>query len=205
MRHAALGISMLLHPLFMPVYTLALALRLDLHLSFFLPPQLVWITLGMVFVMTALFPLTSALMLVRGGMVSDLQMRDRRERILPYLMTLFYYALTYWLLRRIEQHAALHAMLFGAMLVLGATTVITFRWKISAHMAGIGGLVGALSALYVLHGTFHIAVLAALVAIAGLLGTARLVDGEHTAAQVHAGALLGGVVMFLCVAASLAP
>ncbi len=202
MRVAARWISILLHPLFMPVYTLVLAFRLDFNLSFFLPPVVLWVTLGMVFVMTVLFPLTSVLMLLRGGLVETLEMRTRKERIAPYVMTLFYYSLAYWLLRKTEHHGATYAMLFGAILAVGLTTVITLRWKISAHMVGIGGLLGALTGLFLLHGTFNIQVLAIVIVIVGVLGTARLVDSDHDPAQVHIGALLGFLVMFLCVSSS---
>ncbi len=205
MRRTARWISIVLHPLFMPTYTLLLAFRLDFHLSFFLPPSVVGITLAMVFIMTALFPLASAVMLVRGGMVRDLRMEQRHERILPFLVALFYYALTYWLLRRVEQHAVAYALLFGAVLVLAAITLVSLRWKISVHMAGMGGLIGALAALLLLHGTFHVGVLALLVVLAGILGSARLVDGEHTPAQIYGGAVLGAGVMFLCVVATWAP
>lgn len=199
MRIAARWMSILLHPLFMPVYTLVIAFRLDFNLSFFLPAVVLWVTLGMVFVMTVLFPLTSVLMLLRGGIVETLEMRRPQERIAPYVMTLFYYTLAYWLLRKTEQHEATYAMLFGAIAAVGLTTLITLRWKISAHMVGIGGLLGALAGLFLLHGTFGIEVLAIGVVIAGALGTARLVDSDHDPAQVYCGALLGFVVMFLCV------
>lgn len=202
MRIAARWISVLLHPLFMPVYTLVLAFRLDFNLSFFLPAIVLWVTLGMIFVMTVLFPLTSVLMLLRGGFVETLQMRTRQERIAPYVMTLFYYVLAYWLLRKTEHHEATYSMFFGAIVAVGLTTLITLRWKISAHMVGIGGLLGALTGLFLLHGTFNIDVLAIAIVVAGVLGTARLVDGDHDAAQIHAGTLLGFVVMFLCVSSS---
>ena len=195
-------ISVLLHPLFMPLYSLLLAFNLDFRLSFFLSPAMLWITYGMIFVMTVLFPLSSMLMLMRGGMVSGILMPTARERIGPFVMAIVYYALTYWLLRRTSHHEATYAMLFGATLTLVATTLITLRWKISAHMVGIGGLLGALSALLLLHGSVGPFTLATAVLAAGLLGTARLLDGDHSPAQVYSGIVLGYVIVFLCVTRS---
>jgi hypothetical protein len=69
MRLVARWVSIALHPLFMPLYTLLLAFALDFHLSFFLAPRLLmlpWVgevvvrdqhlLFGLVFVMTVLFP-----------------------------------------------------------------------------------------------------------------------------------------------------
>jgi hypothetical protein len=83
LQGAARWISILLHPLFMPFYTLVLAFQLDFRLSFFLQPIMLWITYGMIFVMTVLFPISSALMLVRGGLVSRITMPQARERVGP--------------------------------------------------------------------------------------------------------------------------
>jgi hypothetical protein len=43
-------------------------------------------------------------------------------------------------LRRTLHHEATYAMFFGAIAALFITLLITLRWKISAHMVGIGGL-----------------------------------------------------------------
>jgi hypothetical protein len=118
-------------------------------------------------------------------------MTTRRERIPTYLLSLFYYGMTYWLLRRTDQHESVFAMFTGAMLVLVVVTAITFRWKISVHMAGIGGLVGALTGLFALHGSFSIGVIAAAIIATGLLGSARLADSDHSPAQLGAGRLPG--------------
>jgi hypothetical protein len=216
MRLVARWISIALHPLFMPLYTLLLAFALDFHLPFFMAPRLLvlpWfgevivrdqhLLFGLVFVMTVLFPLTSAVFLQRGGLVNDLMMTTRRERIPTYLLSLFYYGMTYWLLRRTDQHESVFAMFTGAMLVLVLVTAITFRWRISIHMAGIGGLVGALTGLFALHGSFSISVIAAVIIVAGLLGSARMADSDHTPAQLGAGAGLGFGIVFLCVFGSL--
>lgn len=202
LRRAARWTGILLHPLFMPFYTLATVLRIDFRLSFFLQPPMLSITHWMVFVMTVVFPLASLLMLKRGGLVSGIDLPTARERIGPYTMTLFYYALTYWLLRRTMHHEATYAMFFGAILALLATTLITRRWKISAHMVGIGGLLGALGGLLLLHGSVGPFLLSAVIIAAGLLGTARLLDGDHTPAQIYAGATLGFACVFLCVVRS---
>ena len=191
MTRAARILSYALHPLFMPLLTLWLALQLDLHLSYFLPAELRWLMLGMVALMTIAFPLTSTLLLMRAGLVSSLYMHKRRERIAPYSMTLLYYGMSVYLLSKSALHPAGLAMLIGAFIALGLTTLVTLRWKISAHMVGIGGSLGALLALNTLHSLDLLFPIAALTLLAGALGTARLLVSDHTPAQVYCGFLLG--------------
>ena len=199
---AARWLSMVLHPLFMPLLSLVLAFQLDFRLSFFIPPTMRWITYGMVFVMTVLFPLTSTLMLIRGGMVSSLRMPERRERIGPFIMAILYFSLAYWLLKRNTHHEATYALFTGGLLALAATTVITFFWKVSVHMVGIGGLLGMLSALAWLHDSVPLWALSIAIVLCGALGRARLVDGGHTPGQVGAGMALGYSSVLACMAGS---
>ena len=204
MKQAAHALSVLLHPLFMPLISLWLVMRVDPHLAFFLPEQARWMVLLMVAVMTVAFPLTSTLLLMRAGIVGDLRMPGRRERLAPFVMTLIYQAMAYYLLRQSPLHPAVLALFTGAMVALALTTLITPYWKISVHMVGGGGLVGALWGLSHLHGLDLLPVLALAVALAGALGTARLLSSDHDQLQVHAGFALGFVCTYGCVSFGLA-
>ena len=184
-------LSIILHPLLMPTFVFWLALRMDPHLAYFMGDEQRWITIGMVALMTIGFPITSVLLLLRAGMLTDLTMPTRQERIAPYAMTLAYYGMAWYLLGRSPLHPAAVALATGAFLALLAATVITLRWKISAHMVGVGGALGAMVGLQLAHGVSLFVPIAALIVTAGALGTVRLIDGDHTPAQVYAGALVG--------------
>lgn len=184
-------LSIALHPLFMPVYTLAFVLWADPY--FYMEPRSRLVLLAMVVLMTVAFPITSVLLLIRSGMVSGLRMPGRRERIAPYLMTLVYYGMTGFLLARTALHPALISLMMGAALALLITTLITLWWKISAHMVGVGGMVGALFALGQLHGLSFAGPFMLVLIMAGALGTSRLLVSDHTPTQVYAGFLVGGL------------
>jgi hypothetical protein len=62
--------------------------------------------------------------------------------------------------------------------------------------------VGALGGLLLIHGAVGPFALATAILAGGLLGTARLVDSDHSPAQVYSGAVLGFAVVFLCVTRS---
>jgi hypothetical protein len=184
-------LSYLLHPLLMPTVSLWLGLRLDPHLGYFIAPEDRWKVLLMVALMTIAFPLTSALLLLRAGLISSLEMPGRRERIAPYALSLMYYGMTAYLLARTPLHPMAQGLFTGAALALLLTTLITMRWKISAHMVGIGGCLGALVALNQAHALGALLPIGAVIVAAGALGTSRLLTSDHTAGQVYAGAALG--------------
>lgn len=192
-------LSYLLHPLLMPVLSLWLALELDLHLGYFLPEQSRWALLGMMALMTIGFPLTSAMLLRRAGVIGSLEMPLRSERLAPYALTLVYYGMTLYLLLRMRLHPLAIALFGGATLALLLTLAITLRWKISAHMVGIGGCLGAAVGLNQLHDLGAFAPICALIVLAGALGTARLLASDHTPGQVYAGAALGFGSVFAAV------
>ena len=187
-------VSILLHPVFMPVYALGLMVLVDPRMAWALRPDLRPSALGMVAALTIVFPLISALLLVRAGLVSGLEMPRAGERIAPYTVTLFYYGITWYLLRKLPLHPAVAQFMVGAGIALLITLLVTPRWKISAHMVGAGGVLGALVALGWLGVPHFFPIVAAALILCGLLGTARLVASDHTAGQVYAGAALG----FLC-------
>lgn len=193
MRSAARFLSVLLHPVFMPLFTMALAMRVDPSLAFLVPPGSQRVMLAMLAVMTIAFPVTSTFLLIRAGVVRDWHMHSRQERIAPYIMTLIHFALAYYLFRQSPVHPLLISILFGTLIATAFTLVATFVWKISAHMVGVGGLVGSLTALSTLQGIPLLPLIAPIILIGGLLGTARLLTSDHTQGQIIIGALLGWV------------
>ena len=196
MRIFAKVLSVVLHPLFMPLYTVWLALEVDPHLAYFLKSDGRWLMLAMLALMTVAFPITSALLLQRSGLVDSLEMHTRQERIAPYVMTLIYYAMALYLMSRTPLHPAVLALFIGAWSALALTTLITLRWKISAHMVGIGGAIGGLFAIATIHAIPLLPLLAGLIVLAGLLGTARLLTSDHSQGQVLAGAVLGALCTY---------
>lgn len=197
MRKAAHVLSLVLHPVWMPTLVLILAFAIDPHLTFTFSPQGQWILVGMVFVMTALFPASSIMMLWRSGLVEQLSMPRRSERVVPFLLTLVYFCMAYYLLRRTPSSTATLALFSGIIMTMAAVVVLTLRWKVSIHMAGIGGLIGMLLGLMVIHGA-QAWFLPLVFVVAGALGTARLLVSDHTPAQIYVGTAIGLVSVFTC-------
>ncbi len=197
MRKAAHTLSLLLHPVWMPTLALIIAFAIDPHLTFAFSYKGQWVIIGMIFIMTALFPVSSMFMLWRSGVVSELTMPRRSERIVPYILTLIYFCMAYYLLRRTPNHPLTLALFSGIILALAADLLITLRWKVSIHMTGIGGMVGLVLGLMVVHGA-RAWFLPVLFILVGALGTARLLVSDHTPAQIYLGAAIGVAGPFCC-------
>ncbi len=198
MRPLANLLSVLLHPLWMPTITIWWCFRLDPYMSYGYSKDLLLLLFGMVFAMTAVFPLVSALLMRRSGLVSDLTMPHRQERIPTFIIALMYYGMCWFLIRRTTENPITTGIFMGAFISLLLVLLITLRWKISAHMAGIGGLIGAVLAVIIIDEREAPLTLCLLFVLAGALGTARLVASDHTPAQVYAGALLGCACVYGC-------
>ena len=186
-------ISILLHPIFMPLIAIHLTLLVLPSLTFTLIYRLELIY-GILIFSTMVFPLLSIFWLIRKGKVSSLEMNSHKERSLPLLKTVIWMSLGYYLLQNLLFYTpVLKAELLGAILIILIAAIISKFWKISLHLLGIGGVVGTFIALQIIHGDF-LYLLLVFILLSGLLGVARIKQKAHNYAQVYSGFLVGLIV-----------
>lgn len=194
-------ISVLIHPIFTPLFALYLIFHADSYLNYNAPWELKKFLYLFTFSLLVLMPVLSLWILVRNGMVSSFMVPGRKERTAPYLITVFYYLLFYFLIKRIPYFpGTLLSIMLGGLLLVLFIFIINHWYKVSSHSAGIFGLVGtyiALSANTVIIPDRIL--LTGLILLAGMVGTARLSLGVHRAGEVFLGAFLGFSTMFLMV------
>jgi hypothetical protein len=160
-----------------------------------------WIVIGFVFIYTFAIPAYLVYLLKRWGIISSMKLENLRERRIPYLLTAIIYAvLGYFLYNKNSSLFACAYILWSISLVILCIAVISFWWQISAHAAGIGGVVGALAGIMVKfgEGNLFIPLLCSMV-VAGYLIGARLQLNAHTPRQVWAGLSLGIALSILSV------
>jgi len=183
-------ISILLHPMFMPILALHLTLLVLPSLSFTLSQNLLLIY-GILIFSTMVLPLISIFWLMQKGKVSSLEMSNHKERSLPLFKTVIWMSFGYYLLQNLLFYTPiLKAELLGAILIILLAAIISKFWKISLHLLGIGGVVGVFIALQIMHGDF-LYLLILFILLSGLLGVARIKQKAHNYAQVYAGFLVG--------------
>ena len=81
--------------------------------------------------------------------------------------------------------------IIGATLSVMFAFIINIKWKVSAHMIGIGGLVGALFCISILLEIYITPFLIIALFIAGLIGSARLFLKAHNQSQIYVGFVVG--------------
>ena len=183
-------ISILLHPMFMPLLALHLTLLVLPSLAFTLSHNLLLIY-GILIFSTMVLPLVSIFWLMRKGQVSSLEMSNHKERTLPLFKTVIWMSFGYYLLQNLLFYTPiLKAELLGAIIIILIAAIISKFWKISLHLLGIGGVVGVFIALQIIHGNF-LYLLLLFILLSGLLGVARIKQKAHNYAQVYAGFLVG--------------
>ena len=183
-------ISIILHPIFMPLIALHLTLIVVPSLAFTLSQNLVLIYCIVIFC-TIILPLISIFWLIQLGRVSSLEMSNHKERSLPLVKTVIWMSVGYYLLENALFYTPiLKAELLGAIIIILVAAIISKFWKISLHLLGIGGLVGVFIALQVIHGAL-LYLLILLILLSGILAVARIKQKAHNYAQVYAGFIVG--------------
>lgn len=186
-------ISIVLHPIFMPIIAFYLSLQLIPNLGFTITNYLTFIYLILI-VSTILLPLMSILFLIKKKLVSSLEMRSHKERSLPLFITSLWMIYGHYKLMDILAFTPiLKAELISAIILIFIAAVISKYWKISLHMIGIGGVVGVLFSLNFLFGGLSKVIMISIL-FSGVLGVSRLNEKAHSHAQIYLGFLVGFLV-----------
>ncbi|MCQ2376027.1 MAG: phosphatase PAP2 family protein [Salinivirgaceae bacterium] len=187
-------ISLLFHPLWIPTIICILLCHYSM-MSAFYHGIVGWALCLRVFMLTAVSPLIAMVVLKTFGYISSYDMPNRKERIIPLLLTVLLYSISLIYFWRDRQIMILQIMI-GVTLSVVITTIVTHFTKISIHAVGMGGLLSVLATeLYWISNIFNASVI--LILIAGLVCTARLYLKAHTPRQVWWGFALGFSTVFI--------
>ncbi|NCQ41810.1 MAG: hypothetical protein GW795_07935 [Cyanobacteria bacterium] len=146
-------------------------------------------------------------------MVKSIELDDRQDRIGPYIITGVFYL---WMFINFKNNQDIpHSLTIAALgATIGLFTVFFFNnfTKISAHAAGMGGLVGlaAINSFLFSFDTFTLNtwifgtlemstnfVLMVVIVLAGLVCTSRLVLQAHRPGQLYSGFGVGLLSQFI--------
>ncbi len=131
------------------------------------------------------------MLLKRLGTVKSIELFHHRERVFPIVMVIIPYVFTLLLLIRLQVPEIFIKIVQGGILAMIIAATVSYWWKISLHMVGIGGVTGFIIAGLILHYFTSLNLLVVVVVLSGLLASARLVRGDHCPSQVYTGYLTG--------------
>lgn len=189
--------SIIFHPLLIPTFGFLLLLNSGFYFAL-LPWSVKKFMLLTVFLSTCVLPALGILILSMNPKF-DSNMDKSTDRILPLLLSSIFYYLGYLILERLPVFPIYNLFLIASILVQLALIIVSLKWKISAHSAAIGGLIGGVSALSFRLQENPVLILSMLILVAGMIATSRLILLKHTNSQVYAGFTLGFFIIGLII------
>ena len=180
------GVSIALHPIFLTTWGMIIIIWLMLPEA--LPSQwmLVLFCAGYTIVMPLVFIVFARML----GYVSDLRMRGRRERIFALVVAGVCAAAFDHILGSWHAPSIMRMFVIATAAIMIMAALLAFFSRISLHAIGWGGLVALVSYMSMLHPGLSL-LLAIVVLLAGLVGTARIYLDEHKPWQVYVGFIVG--------------
>ena len=183
--------STVLSPLLMPTYGVFLALWVSVLCYIPLGTRLMVILV--VFGITCILPMVFIAVLHNAKIIADKRLVNRRERWLPYVFSVLCYIGAAFYLRHVHSPSWLVAFMWGGVAAVAVSGVITIWWKISAHAAGVAGLLAMLMNMHSLGlGAFSLfGTICVTILLCGAVCTSRLILGRHNFLQILAGFVCG--------------
>ena len=161
-----------------------------------------WTVISLVFITTCLVPMLTVFMFKISKVIKDLNMKDRRDRYLPFIFISIFYLIVSYMIRTQEWMTPdMLIAFFTITTVVILTNAITFFWKISAHAAGVLGWLGFIMGFQQAYSTTNTLFWPLVVAIllSGFVSWSRLYLNAHKPKEIFAGAALGFIISFASV------
>jgi hypothetical protein len=183
----------------MPTYGIALLFHYSPYLSYSIDESIKLYIYAIVFISTFAIPVLISLFLLRQGMLRSLIMNERRERSLPFIVTAISFLTGYYILKQLPIPKIFYLFLLGALTSLIIALLINYKWKISLHMIGLGGIIGALFAMSQIFLINMMLPIILWILLAGLLGTIRLTLESHKPSEIYIGFITGFLSLFFII------
>ena len=191
-KYLAHLLSYIFHPLFIPTYFF-------LYLMQVLPFEFVGITdwqlkmrLFSVAWLTAFFPAFAVFLLWRLKLSDSIFLRTQKERIIPYVITMFFYWWMYYLSRNFtDQPIALKFFYLGIFVASAIGMTVNNFMKVSLHAMGIGGITTSIILVSVFYPVTNAIWVPLAIVLTALVISARLVVSDHSKKELVVGLFIG--------------
>ena len=155
------------------------------------------IVLGIVYCFTILTPTITIFLFRKINGFARQELSERKKRYVPILLTIISYVFCLLMMRKQNIPWYMTGIIFVSLVISIICILVNLKWKLSEHMAGMGGIIGGLVSFSALFSYNPVVWLCLFILIAGILGSARIVLGHHTLGEVLSGFVVGLVCSFL--------
>jgi len=191
-------ISVMFHPLFMPLYGL-LIIFMAPTLFWYLPFKVKRIIFILILINNVLIPVSLIPFFRHRNIINSLIMEERTDRIIPLLAASLLYSITSFVMFRLQIPVFLKTWFYSISFLAVLLLLITLWYKVSIHAAAAGAMTGTILALSLkmsvsLGWFFMISVI-----VSGFILASRLKLNSHNPLQVYTGFLTGvaGISLFI--------
>ena len=187
------AISIILHPIFMPLVAFYLSLKLAPSIGYAITNFIGFVFLILI-VSTIIMPLLSNIFFIKKKIINSIEMTCHRERFFPLLSSAIWMGYGYYKIADILAYAPiLQSEIICMIIIIIIGCIISKYWKISLHMLAIGGVVGVIFSLNVIFGGLTKILIISFL-FTGLLGVARINEKAHSHAQIYTGFIIGFII-----------
>lgn len=185
-------LSTVLHPLLTPVYAILIIWYAPLQgLKSQIAAESLSAILGPMLFFTTVVPVLLLISLKYLGVIRSVTLNERGDRKYPLLGAMLSNLGLAWVYHQMGTGSFLKVMALASAALVLVAWIITLWWKISIHMASLGGFLAIMAYGFFTDNQPMLLPLTGIVAMAILLGWARIERKAHSPAQVVAGLLLG--------------
>lgn len=183
-------VSVLFHPMLMPLYGLFIIFYVPTILAY-LPSTVKKLLILIVLINNVFVPLSLMPYFRYRNFITSWAIRERKERILPLIVTSVLYSVTAYIIYRFKIPGFVKSFLVVSAILAISVTLLNFWWKISIHAVGAGAITALLVILSILMQADLIVFIVTAILISGLVMSARLFLNSHRPAEVWLGYFLG--------------
>lgn len=201
MKLIAKIVSVIFHPIFIPVYLAFIIVEFNPNNFLNLHGKHYTIVMSMIAILMVGFPLIT-LAIMRGlGMVNSFTMKDVKERFVPMIAVATFYLWAFMMFKPDSRtvfavHPILSNMILGSVVAIFLAFFFNSFYKISLHAIGVGAMMSVIMNIMPFASYNMILVFIASIIIAGLVSSARLYLKEHSNKEVYMGFLAGYFAQF---------
>ena len=176
-------ITYIFQPLLIPTYGIILLMQLSLFQLF--PTSYRLFAIAGTVLFTCILPSLPILFMMKNRQISDIFISKREERTMPYLFSLLAYI--FWVLflwRTLQFPMEFVLLAIGSIVSVVLMVFINLKWKISAHTAGMGGLIGGIFGVFFVAAIISVWIITTGIIILGLVFISRILLKTHSITQV---------------------
>jgi hypothetical protein len=192
--------SYLFHPAFMPIFGIFIIFRAGIYETD-VPWQFEKYTYMIVALFSILLPFSILPVFLYWKIINNFEMSDRKERIIPMLVTSCCLITLHVFISRIIPVRIITSFTFSVAALSIVLLMVNMFYKISMHLLAIGGVTGLILAVSVLYDVRPFFFLALIILIAGIAASSRLALKAHSLMQVATGYGLGLTFIYFIITA----